>query len=200
MITTYLAFAAAITLLIASPGPVVALVMNDARRAWPGRTILGGVLSAQILLILALVLIYLALDIDPLVLHAGQVLGGVYLAWLGYGALLDENDGAASPAERANAYFWRALKVGLSNPKDILFFLAFLPSFILPVEPFFEQAMTLLLIWGAIDLAILIGYSLLSRQVMNSRFGQLMLGHAPGYILIALGLLSCFSGMKQLFA
>ncbi|WP_028240065.1 LysE family translocator [Stutzerimonas azotifigens] len=199
MITTYIAFAAAITLLIASPGPVVALVMSDSRRRWPGRTILGGVLSAQILLVTALVLIYLALDIDPAVLHAGQVLGGVYLAWLGYNALLDEDDGEMRIGERPNAYFWRALKVGLSNPKDILFFLAFLPSFILPVEPFFQQALTLLLIWGAIDLSILVCYSLLSRRVMASRFGRLALGHAPGYILIALGLLSCVSGLQRLF-
>ena len=35
MNATYLAFAAAITLLIASPGPVVALVIADARRSWP---------------------------------------------------------------------------------------------------------------------------------------------------------------------
>ncbi len=41
MNATYLAFAAAVALLIASPGPVVALVVADARRAWPLWTILG---------------------------------------------------------------------------------------------------------------------------------------------------------------
>ncbi|WP_120995551.1 LysE family translocator [Stutzerimonas urumqiensis] len=198
MITTYVAFAAAITLLIASPGPVVALVMNDSRRAWPGKTILGGVLSAQILLVSALLLIYLALDVDPQVLHVGQVIGGVYLAWLGFSTLLSDEQDDRLNREQPNTYFWRALKVGLSNPKDILFFLAFLPSFILPIEPFFQQALTLLLIWGAIDLSILVGYSLLSRRVLATRFGRLILGQAPGYILIALGLLSCVSGLQRL--
>ena len=77
MNATYLAFAAAVALLIASPGPVVALVVADARRRWPLWTILGGAVSAQILMIAALVMIYLALDLDPLVLEAGQILGGL---------------------------------------------------------------------------------------------------------------------------
>ena len=51
---TYLSFALAITLLIASPGPVVALVLADGRGTWPTWTILGGILSAQILLACAL--------------------------------------------------------------------------------------------------------------------------------------------------
>ena len=79
MNATYLAFAAAVALLIASPGPVVALVVADARRSWPAWTILGGVLSAQMLLIAALMVIYLALDLKPVILEWGQVLGGLYL-------------------------------------------------------------------------------------------------------------------------
>src|SRR5690606_40642130 len=83
MTATYLAFAAAVALLIASPGPVVALVIADARRSWPLWTILGGVLSAQVLMIGALLMIYLALDLDPVILNWGQILGGLYLIWLG---------------------------------------------------------------------------------------------------------------------
>lgn len=128
MNATYLAFAAAVALLIASPGPVVALVVSDARRRWPLWTILGGALSAQILMIAALVMIYLALDLDPLVLEAGQILGGLYLIWLGCDSLCGGRSEAAMPKRSEAHYFWRAMAVGLSNPKDILFFLAFLPA------------------------------------------------------------------------
>ncbi|HCC63220.1 MAG TPA: lysine transporter LysE, partial [Pseudomonas sp.] len=132
MNATYLAFAAAVALLIASPGPVVALVVADARRSWPAWTILGGVISAQLLLIAALMLIYLALDLKPVILEWGQVLGGLYLIWLGADGLCGGGGEEAREVPRPQShYFWRAMAVGLSNPKDILFFLAFLPGFIL---------------------------------------------------------------------
>jgi len=192
MNATYLAFAAAVALLIASPGPVVALVVADARRRWPLWTILGGAVSAQILMIAALVMIYLALDLDPLVLEAGQILGGLYLIWLGC-------DGETTTPRRSEAhYFWRAMAVGLSNPKDILFFLAFLPGFILPAQPFAPQATVLIVIWLVIDLSILLAYSLLSRRLAGEGLVQRLLDILPNYFLIGLGLVSCTLGLSRL--
>jgi len=123
MNATYLSFAGAVALLIASPGPIVALVIADARRAWPAWTIAGGVISAQLLLVLALIAIYMTLDINPAALNWGQVLGGVYLTWLGVKTLGRRSKLGAEAPRNAHG-FWRAMGVGLSNPKDILFFLA----------------------------------------------------------------------------
>lgn len=175
MNATYLAFAAAVALLIASPGPVVALVVADARRRWPLWTILGGAVSAQILMIAALVMIYLALDLDPLVLEAGQILGGLYLIWLGCDGLCGGGGETTTPRRSEAHYFWRAMAVGLSNPKDILFFLAFLPGFILPAQPFAPQATVLIVIWLVIDLSILLAYSLLSRRLAGEGLVQRLL-------------------------
>jgi len=198
MNATYLAFAAAVALLIASPGPVVALVVADARRAWPLWTILGGVLSAQLLLICALLMIYLAMDIEPVVVEWGQVIGGLYLIWLGCDGLCGGGSEAAATERGDSHYFWRALAVGLSNPKDILFFLAFLPGFILPAEPFAPQAAMLIVIWAVIDISILIAYGLLSRQISGSRRIQQLLDVLPNYFLLGLGLISCSLGITRL--
>ena len=198
MNATYLAFAAAVTLLIASPGPVVALVIADARRSWPAWTILGGVLSAQLLLIAALTLIYLALDVDPVILEWGQVLGGLYLIWLGADGLCGGRD-AAAVRERPQVHlFWRAMAVGLSNPKDILFFLAFLPGFILPAQPFAPQAAALIGIWALVDVSVLIAYSLASRHLSNHERLQYLLDLLPSFFLLALGLVSCGMGINSL--
>lgn len=198
MNATYLAFAAAVALLIASPGPVVALVIADARRSWPAWTILGGVLSAQLLLIAALVLIYLALDLEPIILEWGQVLGGLYLIWLGADGLCGGNDAKQHLPRSHVHYFWRAMAVGLSNPKDILFFLAFLPGFILPAQPFAPQAAALIVIWALVDVTILIAYSLVSRKLSSHDRLQQLLDLLPNFFLLALGLVSCGMGITSL--
>jgi len=196
---TYLGFAAAVVVLIASPGPVVALVIADARQHWPLWTILGGVISALILLVAALLLIHLALALEPFILEWGQVLGGLYLIWLGANGLC--SNGEIAPGQRSEAhYFWRALIVGLSNPKDILFFLAFLPTFILPTLPFASQATTLTAIWVSIDLSILLAYSLLSRRLSGSQNMQHLLHILPNVCLLGLGLMSCLMGIASLMA
>ncbi|MDL2172587.1 LysE family translocator [Stutzerimonas sp. FeSN7] len=198
MNATYLAFAAAVALLIASPGPVVALVVADARRRWPLWTILGGVVSAQVLMVAALAMIYLALDLEPVVLEAGQVLGGLYLIWLGCDGLCGGAGEATPPRRSESHYFWRAMAVGLSNPKDILFFLAFLPGFILPAQPFAPQATVLIVIWLVIDLSILLAYSLLARRLCGSGRIQRLLDILPNYFLLGLGLVSCTLGLSRL--
>ncbi|MCF7201031.1 LysE family translocator [Pseudomonas oligotrophica] len=198
MNATYLTFAAAVALLIASPGPVVALVVADARRVWPLWTILGGVLSAQLLIICALLLIYLALDISPLLIQWGQVIGGLYLIWLGSDGLCGGTAEGVTTRRSEAHYFWRALAVGLSNPKDILFFLAFLPGFIIPGEPFAPQAAVLVLIWAAIDVSILLTYGLLSHRISGNRRIEQLLDVLPNYFLLGLGLVSCSLGISRL--
>ena len=198
MNATYLTFAAAVALLIASPGPVVALVVADARRVWPLWTILGGVLSAQLLIICALLLIYLALDISPLLIQWGQVIGGLYLIWLGSDGLCGGTAEGVTTRRSEAHYFWRALAVGLSNPKDILFFLAFLPGFIIPGEPFAPQAAVLVLIWAAIDVSILLTYGLLSHRISGNRRIEQLLDVLPNYFLLGLGLASCSLGISRL--
>ena len=200
MNATYLAFAAAVALLIASPGPVVALVIADARRSWPAWTILGGVLSAQMLLIAALMVIYLALDLKPVILEWGQVLGGLYLIWLGADGLCGGGGEAKELPRPQSHYFWRAMAVGLSNPKDILFFLAFLPGFILQAQPFAPQALALIAIWALVDVSILITYSLVSRQLSSNDRLQGLLDLLPNFFLLALGLVSCGMGVNSLIS
>lgn len=196
MSATYLSFAIAVTLLIASPGPIVALVIADARRASPVWTIAGGVISAQLLLVSALIAIYMALDISPAVLNWGQVVGGVYLTWLGVKAICRSSQLGAESIRKAHG-FWLAMGVGLSNPKDILFFLAFLPSFIFPAEPFAPQAVILIVIWGLIDVSALIAYSLMSRRMHTFKRTQRLLDVAPGYFLLGIGLLSFTLGLGR---
>lgn len=195
---TYFAFAVSITLLIASPGPVMTLVIADAAHVWPVWSILGGAVSAQLLLGSAMLAIYLALDIDPLILEWGRLLGGLYLAWLGIAALRSGEVAAIASNQNRGYYFLRALKVGLSNPKDIMFFLAFLPGFIIPTRSFSEQAVSLALIWAAIDISIMVIYATLAKQLLRHDGCRRLLHYMPGVFLLAIGLLSSYLGLRSL--
>lgn len=197
MIAAYLSFAAAVAVLIASPGPVIALVLAEGRRTWPAWTIAGGVLSAQLLLVAALIAIYLALDISPSALNWGQVLGGFYLTLLGMKTLGGSSEQHDVRTRNAHS-FWKAMGVGLSNPKDILFFLAFLPGFIQHSAPFAPQAITLLLIWATIDITILVAYSLVARRIAGSLVLSRLLDLLPGFVLVGIGMFSLTMGMARL--
>jgi len=191
----YLGFAVTVFLLISSPGPIVALVVADGRHGFPWSTILGGVLSAQVLLLLALGLIHLAIGISPHLLLAGQILGGLYLLWLGVRLFRSQADELASDQRGS---FLRAFLVGLSNPKDILFLVAFLPAFISLQAPLGQQAPALLAIWAAIDLLVLITYGHLAGHLHRlTRLGRLT-QRLPSAALCLIGLASVSVGLHAL--
>lgn len=191
----YLGFAITVFLLISSPGPIVALVVADGRRAFPWWTILGGLLSAQVLLVLALGLIHLAIGISPTLLLAGQILGGLYLLWLGVRLFRAPVDDLASDRRGS---FLRALLVGLSNPKDILFLVAFLPAFISLQVPLGQQAPALLAIWAVIDLLVLLAYGHLAGQVHGLASLSRLTQRLPSVALCLIGLASVGVGLRAL--
>ncbi|KTT49037.1 hypothetical protein SB11R_13275 [Pseudomonas oryzihabitans] len=191
----YLSFAVTVFLLISSPGPIVALVVADGRHGFPWSTILGGLLSAQVLLLLALGLIQLAIGLDPKLLLAGQILGGLYLLWLGIRLLNAQADDLAS-ARRGS--FLRALLVGLSNPKDILFLVAFLPAFISLQAPLGQQAPVLLAIWAAIDLLVLVAYGYLAGHLHRLNGLTRLTQRLPSAALCLIGLASVGLGLRAL--
>lgn len=85
---------------------------------------------------------------EPRLLDAIRWLGVAYLLWLAAGALrggVIRNGGA--PALSPGRAFRQALLVNLSNPKVILFVLAFVPQF---VEPARGPVLTQFLIFGAL--------------------------------------------------
>lgn len=192
----YLAFAASVALLIASPGPVAMLVMHDARHGWPLLTIAGGVVAALLLMTLALLAVHLALDVEAMLLEWGQVVGGLYLLWLGWQSSASEPSRKHDSKSLDGGRFRRALAVGLSNPKDILFFLAFLPGFVRQDTPLLPQALLLMTIWALLDIAIMSAYGTFAhRWLRSSRWLALL----PRYCLAAMGLASLLMGASALW-
>ena len=78
---------------------------------------------------------------------AMKILGAVYLVWLGIQMWRTDAKPIALEAASRNknrlTVFRQAFLVTAFNPKDIVFFVAFLPQFINPVEPALAQIVTI---------------------------------------------------------
>ena len=130
-------FIAITMILLLTPGPIVTLVISTAatRGVRAGLVTVAGTTTGNAILLSAI-----ALGLGWVLSHAVflfQILrwaGAVYLIWLGIQAWR----GAAKPQPAAVAsqvHFRRGVFVGLSNPKTIAFFTAFLPQFVDPTLP-----------------------------------------------------------------
>lgn len=140
----WIAFVAASIALLAIPGPTVMLVVSYAlgrgpRSGWatvPGVTL--GDFTAMTVSLLGAGAILAA---SATLFTALKLVGAAYLIWLGIRlwrapAVMPE----ARPAQGDDrAMFWNSFAVTALNPKGIVFFIAFVPQFVDPTAPAFQQ-------------------------------------------------------------
>lgn len=199
----FLAFCAAAVILILMPGPVVTLVVANSL-SHGTRTGLATVAGTSVgnALLIAAVAVGLVTVLSWLseVFAAVRWAGAAYLIWLGVkawrapGAELQEAVTPAAPRP-ALAVFLQGFLIAITNPKTILFYIAFLPQFVdrhLPAGP-------QLLIMGCTMVAIAVifdsTYALLAgrlrrwltapgRRRLQSRIsGTLLIGTGCGLLL-----------------
>lgn len=152
----YLLYCLAVVIMIATPGPVMMLVIGAGlkggyRRAF--QTIVGTNLASLLLIACSVLILKGIFNIQAFWLDLIKLLGCVYIAYLGV-ELLKESRAAAGPKlETASAVggFWQGFLVGISNPKDILFFSAFFPQFIQVTDHFNNSLILLTTSWIVLD-------------------------------------------------
>ncbi|MGV7206862.1 LysE family translocator [Oxalobacteraceae bacterium A2-2] len=133
----FLGFLTAALLITASPGPdnlmVLSVGMSRGRRHGMAFG-LGCALGCLSHTLLAALGVGALIKASPLAFGALKVAGGVYLIWLGWGALRSRGgarvQGAAAPDESLGRLFRKGLVANAINPKVVLFFLSFLPQFV----------------------------------------------------------------------
>ncbi|NRR32034.1 LysE family translocator [Oxalobacteraceae bacterium] len=132
-----LAFLGAAMLITVSPGPdnlmVLGVGMSRGRRQ--GMVFgLGCALGCLSHTVLAALGVSALIKASPLAFGALKLLGGAYLIWLGIGALRSRGgtrvDGTAEVPESLMKLFAKGLFANSINPKVVLFFLSFLPQFV----------------------------------------------------------------------
>ncbi|OLS62305.1 LysE family translocator [Pseudomonas putida] len=166
-----IAYLGTVILLIATPGPVVLLVLDAASRSGTAsavRTALGANAASLILVAAAAAVLAGTLALSPQVLQWGALAGCLFIGWLGFSGLRDSGAGEEGTAKKANGW-WQGFLIGIANPKDILFFVALFPQFIPVTESFGTSIGLLALLWLVVDLGILALYIGLMRHALAQR-------------------------------
>ena len=193
----YLAYCLAVAILVLIPGPVVTLVVANSLRHG-SRTGLVTVAGAGIgnALLLAATAIGL-ITFFTLLRHIFEVVrwaGALYLIWLGIKAWRSHGaQGAAfsQAAERSwHSAFLQGFLVAITNPKALVFYVAFLPQFVDPKLPLGPQLLILTGTMIVIGLLFDASYALLAGRARNwlTAPGRLRLQRRiSGTLLIGVG-------------
>ena len=146
----WLLFFTTTSALLAIPGPVVMLLLGytvSGGRSVAAAAIPGVVLGDLVAMTLSLLGVGMILQTSASLFLALKLAGATYLIFLGVRVWTRETE--STSAERSDHTPSRtiimrdAFLVTALNPKDIMFFVAFLPQFIDPTQPVLPQIMLL---------------------------------------------------------
>ena len=135
-IRNYASFVAAIVIFQLVPGPGTLSILHATARSGIAAglgAVFGTLLGDMLYMIAAMVGLAAVMQAHPALFQCLQWFGAAYLGWMGLQLLRQQAAGSqAAAATRQNAwpYFRQALAVSLTNPKVVLFFVAFFPLFL----------------------------------------------------------------------
>jgi threonine/homoserine/homoserine lactone efflux protein len=197
--TGLLVFAGICVLLAVTPGPDMAVVTKNALAH--GRR--GVVLTTTgIALALAIWTTATAVGLSALLRTSGEALfvlklvGAAYLAYLGLRTLIESRRRpmdlmASAPAPApAHAIFRQGFLSALSNPKLGVFFVTFLPQFVVPGQPILPQLLLLGLIFAIIGWTWMNLYGLFvtrMRDLITAPRVRQWMERVTGVVLLGLG-------------
>jgi len=194
-ITDYPTFVITVLVFLLVPGPGnLALITSTGKGGLAGglAATVGIILGDQVLMWSAIAGVSALLMAYPAVFHGMQWLGAAYLAWLGL-KMLRAKPGAAPVLQiKPRHYLRQALMITLFNPKAILFYMAFFPLFIDPVQSrglltYAAMALTiavLTLLYGLCS--TLLSHFLAARVRANPHIGR-VLEKVAGLFLLGFG-------------
>ncbi|WP_447553573.1 LysE family translocator [Vreelandella sp. EE22] len=172
---TWLTYVGVIFALIIFPGPVALLCTSHGLkfgRKQTTATVTGGILASLVLMLISSLGLGAILAASESAFYVLKLVGGAYLIYLGIAAWRDTTgleldspvvaQGLRAPAKKL---FRQGFTVGISNPKDLLFFAALFPNFIDVSQPQLIQFIILALTWLVIDFTLMSTYAGLGSSI-----------------------------------
>ena len=198
----WVTFVSATILLNLSPGPDMAFMLGQTikgGRAKGFAAMLGMWLATACHAVLAAFGLSAILVASATAFTVMKWAGAIYLIWLGYQALLSKG-AALMPDDKAdkgvtttkNTVFRQGFVVCLLNPKVALFFLAFLPQFVVPdagptAAQLLLHGILVVAISGIVEPPIIIIADRMSHRLRNSVSVGRWLDRCLGVLLVGLG-------------
>jgi threonine/homoserine/homoserine lactone efflux protein len=199
----YLLYCVAVVVMIATPGPVMLLVATAGLKGGYKRalqTIFGTNLASLVLIVLSVCILKGVLNINEQWLNGIKILGCVYIAYIGFdilkevfGRSVTENN---LKLTAATGGFKTGFFVGISNPKDIIFFAAFFPQFTGITTDLNISLLLLTISWIVLDFATLslvyVSFQRLSQSTWYAKILALC-----GFILLVVAAYGIYSTVIQ---
>ncbi|MBF8730199.1 MULTISPECIES: LysE family translocator [Pseudomonas] len=199
-------YALTVLLLIATPGPVVALIVNTAATSGSRKalsTAIGTNWASLVLIGAAAWIIMTSAAIDKVWLSGMSLLGCLFIAYIAITTLREAMQTPAPDAptqaleQPGRSGLLQGFMVGISNPKDIIFFISFFPQFIQITESFGKSMVVLSLLWIAIDFAVLSLYIFAIGKIASQRSNRIIT-LASGVALLLIALAGLAYNIKEL--
>lgn len=201
-IQNYGSFIMAIVVFQLIPGAGTITILNATARngIGSGMKAVFGTLSGDFIYMLAAVLGLAAiLSAYPGILASAQWIGVAYLCWIGWRLLrasVADQPSATASEQKGWAFFRQALAVSLTNPKVIMFFMAFFPLF-LNTESTPLTLLTLMVHVTAISFLyqtslVFVG-SAVARRLSRWRYARQVATRFAGLALIGFGIKLAFN-------
>lgn len=173
--TEYFLYCFAVVVMIATPGPVMLLVASAGLKGGYRKalqTIFGTNLASLILIALSILILKGLLDVNEFWFNTVKIAGCLYIAYLGMSiireAFAEKDSNTEMTLESSKGGFKQGFLVGISNPKDIIFFASFFPQFVGITSHLDFSLIVLTLSWIVLDFTTLslvyLGFNKLSKS------------------------------------
>ena len=199
-LSTWLAFSGASIILLLIPGPTILLVVGDSlanheRSSWS--TVAGVAAGDATAMSVSLAGAGALLAASAAAFTLLKLCGGAYLIYLGARALVHARRQGAVPLTTqprpARQRFTSAWAVTALNPKSIVFFIAFVPQFVVPHAGYAAQCAVMLptfVLLATVNAAAFAHLGRYAAQRLTSAASQRRLGYGGGLALLGAGVLT----------
>jgi len=190
-----------VVVMIATPGPVMILVASAGLKGGfkaALKTIFGTNLASLVLIAISIFVLKGFLSIDEKVFVSIKIIGCLYIAYLGYEILkevFNKQQNSVQSLKPVDAGFKKGFLIGISNPKDIIFFSSFFPQFIGVHSNINISLIILVLFWILLDFITLSVIYKTFNTLSKSSIYLKVLG-VCGFLLLGISAYGIYSSIQ----
>ena len=199
-----LIYVSTIVIFLGTPGPVAVLVANSSVNGGISagvKTIIGTNLASIILISISFLMINGIFSANDSALSFLTFFGALYLVYFSIDVLKSKVNLSNNPLNEIKSKSWlkSGFLIGISNPKDILFFIAFFPAFFNVTDNKTASMLVLLIIWIVLDYALLLLLSFFFTKVSKESTAN-KINKCSGSVLLLIACYALYSSTPEVIS
>lgn len=194
-----------VIVMIATPGPVMILVASAGLKGGYRKslqTIVGTNLASLVLIAASILILKGMLSVNEILFVLIKVLGCLYIGYLGFQilkeALFEKDQPLTTVLSPIDGGLVKGFLVGISNPKDIIFFSSFFPQFIGIHSDINISLFILVIAWIILDFLTLSVVYLSFNKLSKSRIYPKILALC-GAVLVFIATYGLYISLQNIF-